>query len=478
MPSASTWMTRAEACTHWSIHKSTLYRWAAAGKIERKNEGDTVYFKDKITNTADFKPDANLPIDGIERHGQSYLYDKDRQRYTIWLPSMREPLHIHSDIHEWIVASYSNWTGKGDSINAISRKLGWTRRAVREYLAVFGVTHDSPPWSREKVSNTAVDVLVGDLVASRTQDAWIASQAALEAQDKVDAAKWRTFQASVLDRFEAIASRMPPPEPVSCAPVAVSKPFIVVCQPTDLHYGKLGWTDETGEEYSRDITAQRLIKTTQLAIQRILRWGRPEKWIVGCGGDWFHIDTIEGTTTAGTPQDTDGTYARVLIEGCRLMEDYVQLLRCIAPVEVVMTAGNHDRSTSLTVLLYLNARYRDAPDVSVRVSPANRQYIEYGASLICLTHGDMVRPRDLPGIMSVEQRPAWGRTQHHYVFSGHLHQEIAREYPGCKVFTLPSLSGVDRWHAEQGYVGNTKGLQAFLIDHSDGVIAQVFTGAS
>jgi hypothetical protein len=39
-----------------------------------------------------------------------------------------------------------------------------------------------------------------------------------------------------------------------------------------------------------------------------------EKIIVPVGSDFFHVDTLGGTTTKGTPQDCDGTFIQIMVE--------------------------------------------------------------------------------------------------------------------------------------------------------------------
>jgi len=215
-------------------------------------------------------------------------------------------------------------------------------------------------------------------------------------------------------------------------------PFAVVCTPTDFHYGKYGWVVETDTGYSRDEARQLLMERTDDLLSLIARYGQPEQMYIGVGSDFFHIDTDHNTTTKGTPQDSD-----------------------------------HDRTSSLGLMTLLSHMYKDVDDVATSNPLTERQYVTYGTSLICLTHGDSCRSTDLPGIMAYEAAADWGTCEHRMVFSGHLHHQQVKEHKGVMLYQMGSLSGTDRWHHRKGYVGSRRVLSAYLIDKERGCIGQL-----
>ena len=64
--------------------------------------------------------------------------------------------------------------------------------------------------------------------------------------------------------------------------------------------------------------------------------------------------------------------------------------------------GNHDKHSSLTLMLYLAAVYENEEDVEVKIDPKVRQYAAYGSTLIGFTHGDGTSHAALPSIMAAE----------------------------------------------------------------------------
>jgi predicted phosphodiesterase len=249
--------------------------------------------------------------------------------------------------------------------------------------------------------------------------------------------------------------------------------YALVVGLTDFHWGAYSWAAETGESYNRKIAEARLLTATEKIMERLP--GQPEKIILPVGSDFFDVDGNAATTTAGTAQDIDSTPTEILITGCELTRDYIDLLRQVAPVTVVMMAGNHDRVAGLACLLYLAAWYRDESDVEIIQDYRPRVYCEYGNVLIGFSHGDGAKVKDLGAIMASEARSEWGRTQHHVVFGGHLHHTDIKEIGGLTHYQMPSLSGTDRWHAKQGYTTAQPGLSVYLVDRQDGVTGTLFS---
>jgi hypothetical protein len=268
---------------------------------------------------------------------------------------------------------------------------------------------------------------------------------------KQDADKWQDFEQNVfLPLLSAIEAHAPEYKAPILSITKATKPYALVVAPFDLHYGKHGWVDETGEGYSRAEARELLMKHTQNLTDQVSRMGRPEKIIVASASDWLHIDNQQGGTTVGTPQDSDGTRSQILIEGCELAKDHVEFLRQIAPVEWYKVNGNHDYDSAFSIMMYLSAWYHAADDVKIIMNPQSRQYAAYGNSLLGFGHGDTVKPGDLHAVMTKEARELWRKSEFQYFFTGHLHHKVQHEIHGLTHIQLTSLSGQDRWHKRSG----------------------------
>jgi hypothetical protein len=237
----------------------------------------------------------------------------------------------------------------------------------------------------------------------------------------------------------------------------------------DLHLSKLGWKYETGESYNHKIAEERLYGVITDILNRV-ETNNIEKIIYPIGQDYYNFDLPSGTTAGGTPQDSDSRWQKMFLHGCELAVTIIERLSKVAPVDVFYVAGNHDKTASYYLTLYLSAWFKNDDNVKVDISPTRRKYVEYGNCLIGYSHGEMEKER-ISKAMQVEAKEAWGRTLYHEWHIGHLHKEkLTKEFyktvddedGGLIVRHISSITGSDAWHTESGYVGAVKKAQAFL----------------
>jgi hypothetical protein len=412
--------------------------------------------------------DSNLIYD------EKYTYNKETDTYITFLDRCKVRIQLSGSQHRAMKDAYSNWTGKPETINEICRTFGMRRDWFIEYKSVHGWTHDSEPVTTEELLTRNEDDMVEDIIQKKKQSLYKAFEKKKWRLIQSDHEKWQNFDQNVYQPLLAhVQKNLPHYKPPVLDIGKADEPFAVVLSPFDLHYGKHGWEDETGQSYNRQEARNLLIEHTTNLGEMIAKFGKPEKIICGSGSDWLHIDNPQGGTTRGTPQDCDGTFSQILIEGSELAHDHVEMLRQIAPVEWIPVPGNHDRSSAMTTMLYLQAMYKNAKDVTVRVSPARRQYVLYGDSLLGFNHGDSVKVGDLQAVMTKEAADKFSQSNYQYFFTGHLHHEVIREIHGLTAIQLKSLSGIDRWHSNAGYITSGRALQAFVVSKDKGVVAQL-----
>tara|TARA_R100000808_G_C2146779_1_gene154707 strand:+ start:935 stop:2434 length:1500 start_codon:yes stop_codon:yes gene_type:complete len=402
---------------------------------------------------------------------EPYYYNSETDVYVTFIRAAgNKPLTVSGDIHRAMKMAYSNMVHKASSIGQISRDFQIPRLWFDEYRRVHRWTHDMDPFTDEELREAdSVEDLVDELVLRRRRTLHIAYEKKKWDDIQKDAEKWRRFEDTFIEHLKI---HEPKAREVQTIELQETKPYALVISPTDLHYGKYGWEDEVGEHYDFDEARKRLHEATSVLISRL--GGRPEKIIVAAGSDWFHVDNDLGTTTKGTAQDRYGSPAQILMQGCELAKEHIDMLRSVAPVEVVFMAGNHDRHSTLALGLYLKATYENCEDCKV-ILDANmsRQYITYGNTLLGFTHGDGVRPNQLPATMAKEEWENWGKCRYKVWFSGHLHHQALKEHGGAFCVQLPSLAGHDRWHHRKGFVSQA-GMSAHLIDREEGMIGSMF----
>ena len=237
----------------------------------------------------------------------------------------------------------------------------------------------------------------------------------------------------------------------------------------DLHFGKLGWINEVGENYDYKIAEKRFLQIINDFIDKTSQY-KFDKIIFPIGNDFFNFDSIEGTTTKGTRVDNDLRWQKLFLKGVEILVKSIDLLSKIAPVEIFYISGNHDKTTSYYATNYIYAWYHNNENINVSIEPHVRKYVEYGNSLIGYSHGESEKKR-IEGIMQVEARESWGRTKFHEWHLGHLHSEQTKEVNGIIIRKISSITGSDAWHTESGFIGAVKKAQAFIWDKEYGLEA-------
>lgn len=442
---------------------------ALDGKKSVKGWEMSIYrYKNNLNSPAPVEEmtEVEPTVDAVK---QSYHYNAVEDEYHTFLRVADQMICVSGDKHRAMKEAYSNMVGKPASMNEICRQFGIPRAWFDEYRRRHGWTHDMSPYTDEQLASTKVEMLVDDLVTKRKHQLHQKFERAKWKAIEESAEKYNMFEEKILNEFMQIVPKAPASTP-QMAMVEDSLEYALVISPTDFHWGKYGWVDEVGETYNFDEARTRLMEKTQELICRLP--SRPEKIILATGSDWFHVDTDAGTTTKGTPQDMCGSPAEILMTGCQMAREHIELLRQVAPVEVVFMPGNHDRMSAIALMMYLSAAYETVEDCEIIVSPSTRQYVQYGNNLMGFIHGDGAK--NLVELMSNEKRELWGACEHHTWFHGHLHHRQVVEKGGCLIIQLPSLAGHDRYHARQGYTTSIAGLSAHILDKEKGLVGTLF----
>lgn len=274
----------------------------------------------------------------------------------------------------------------------------------------------------------------------------------------------------VYERFRDAAPRWPDVRKV--APAA-GEPCMAVYGLFDVHFGKLCWAAETGENYDLKI-AEATLRNGVADIVARTRHRNVTKILFPLGNDWFHVDTRTHTTTKGTPQDVDGRFSKVLATGKLAALWAVEQMAAVAPVQVELVPGNHDRTLAECLAHVIDARFHHTDRVAVNASPQTRKYVRFGCNLIGLTHGDLVKPDRLPGLMPVEAKRDWAETTTHEWITGHGHRSQkwttldTDTQQGTVVRQLRALTRTDLWHYDHGFCGQVPACEAYFYGFESG----------
>ncbi len=253
---------------------------------------------------------------------------------------------------------------------------------------------------------------------------------------------------------------------------------LLVINPADIHIGKYANHLETGDGYNVEIACERVLEGLQGLIDKSQGF-EVDRVLFCIGNDILHIDNVYNTTTAGTNQDVDGKWWEHFEIALALYVKCVEILREIAPVDVVHSMSNHDYQSGFHLAHALKSWFRLDSEVTFDISVAHRKYYQYGKNLIGLEHGDGAKMANLPLTMAQERPLLWSETTHRYWYLHHLHHKVkhkwldAKDFIGVTVEYMRSPSGTDSWHSRKGYVGVPRAVEGFLHEKNSGQVARL-----
>ncbi len=244
----------------------------------------------------------------------------------------------------------------------------------------------------------------------------------------------------------------------------------------DPHFGMLAWRHEVGHDYDLSIAVKSYTEAVEGLLPQVGLYPT-ERILYLVGNDFLHVDgpgsdargnRRGGATTAGTAQDIEGRLAKMFTMGRRALVAGIDRASSLAPVEVLVVPGNHDREQMYRMGEVLAAWYRNDTNVTVTFSPNKRSYYLYGSNAFMFTHGEELRrKRDpLPLIMATEIESvipgAWAASQggNREIITGHHHIGMAGGYfptadldetRGIRTRSIAGMTPEDAWHHEEGY---------------------------
>ena len=242
----------------------------------------------------------------------------------------------------------------------------------------------------------------------------------------------------------------------------------------DVHFGKLAWMPETGENYDLRIAEDIYIDCIK-EMKDHTEWNDVGTVMIPIGSDFLHLDSPKNQTTRGTVVDVDGRYAKVFeVATMAVIRAIDMLIPLVDKIDLVWVPGNHDTTTSYHLAREIKAWYSKCSSVNVNCDPVSRKYYTFPGVLIGLTHGDEEKVTSLPSLMANEQPNEFVNAITKEWHIGHLHtQKRYMTMPldtkdGVTVRQLPSLAGTDYWHFKKGYVSNRAAAEFLLYNSSVG----------
>jgi hypothetical protein len=281
---------------------------------------------------------------------------------------------------------------------------------------------------------------------------------------------------SIIARLKEHAPQYKVPKPLKLAGDHLLVPAIF-----DSHFNKRSVDGRyTAEQAKHDFMA-----AAEALASRALSMGHTiGRVMIPVGNDALHSDDLAGHTTKGTPVELSGAQGVAIAALCEAHQYLGELMAEIAPVDLVIIPGNHDRFSSVWLGQVLAAQFSRHPNVTVlNLECGPRFYYPFGKMLIGLTHGESVKPRDLAQIMATEVPQLWADARYRLWMKGHLHKEqgmlhaVASE-PGVRIMTIPSIAPTDEYHLLHGFVGQERAAMGLTYHREYGPATEfpVFIG--
>lgn len=237
----------------------------------------------------------------------------------------------------------------------------------------------------------------------------------------------------------------------------------------ELHLGKMAWSGDTGQDYDKNIAQERFYHILDEIVeqQEIEQCGT---CLLCIGNDFFNSDTVDATTTKGTPQTNDLRWKKMFNLG---LEMYVTMINTLLDkfnkVEVRLQSGNHDKMASFYLYIALSCFYKDEPKINFVNNYRDVQCFEWGKCAIFFTHGDSNLKRLIKSI-PCEFYKEWGTSIYRELHLGHLHKEVVvDDESGMITRRVGSPTGTDQWHYEERFIGSTQKYQTFVWDKEKGL---------
>mgnify|MGYP003674744735 FL=1 len=232
------------------------------------------------------------------------------------------------------------------------------------------------------------------------------------------------------------------------APEITGKDRLNVFAIGDHHLGMHSYKPQTGFNYDVNIAENLLEQSFENLIARA---DKAEAAMFLNMGDFMHTDS-ESSTTAGTPQDTDGRYERTVRHARILMKRMiVRLLETYPHVYVLNIRGNHDHRASYFLNEIMTAYFENEPRITVLCNQKKFIPFYWGKVMMLTHHGDGINPQKMYEVATRNFREEWGSHPFVYGYTAHFHHKTVLELPGMVCEQMGVLCPVDKWHAAKGY---------------------------
>jgi hypothetical protein len=236
-----------------------------------------------------------------------------------------------------------------------------------------------------------------------------------------------------------------PRAPFATRPPPAKEDLLTVIFIADAHTGQRNWDQQVEANYDLSIAEHQMMAAYDEAVEFA---PRADTALLAILGDYTHIDDDNQETPRGKHKlDADGRFRKVRRVATRCGNQMIEgLLEHYRTVLVQYVGGNHDPIAAGVISDYWAAWWREEPRVQVDLSDTPHRWIEFGKTMLGLTHGHLCKPSAFVDITTSRRSEMWGRTKYRYGHMGHRHkEEILLDTGGMKVITHSAITTSDKY---------------------------------
>ena len=382
-----------------------------------------------------------------------------------------------------IIELYSNYDKRPYTMGEISLKMGIPKDIVEFILRAMQITHDTLPYSAERIEEADEEELVDEMISNK---AFRISQRFEKLDWKKtqdDALKWREFKQSSIEPFNRFLENWTPPKYIPIKTVnntkrktTSDKEMIVGC--SDWHFGQIADGRYLYNQRDWNINETELtVKQYKNKLQQHIEDNEYSKINLCFLGDLIH--TLTGETDKGTEIDASPIGEEQLDRAFNSIVDFVNgILEVHSNIEVFACSGNHSSLGDYIVIKMLSLYFKTDSRISFNIT--NKRFISFNIydHMFMMEHGYSAVTRDrLPAAgkaregylnnLFLNKPQKLGNIKNMYYLSADQHHSESYEYTNIEGYMFPTLVGGCRYSDNSGY--RSRSRQTSLVVTPEGV---------
>ena len=216
-------------------------------------------------------------------------------------------------------------------------------------------------------------------------------------------------------------------------------------------------------------------KVLENLLYRSYRSHYLEEIVFLLGNDFFQTDTIQGTTTKGTPVAIDMDWDDAYEVGFDLMVTSINKLKQFCnKLHIYLIPGNHPKTKEFYLSHALEVYFKSDKNIIFHRSSTEYKVHIYGETLLCFNHGNNINEK-LPLMFATSFYKEWGSCRYKEIILGDKHHNTEKvirsmqgEAQGVRMRILPALCGTDKWHEDNLFTNSIQSGISLIYDKKNG----------